>query len=243
MSARLAMKVWESGLRPHLKSVAGVLALFANDQGERIYPSVSRLAWLLGKTPRRVSADLTALIDLGVLIPVTPRTGGVGKRGGKSTHYEMDVTALPTRDSWRHEPGHPRQGSETSNPDTHVTLVHAQPGHGRPNTLTPVTATLTPMTEYPDAHVSQSLRDPSVESSKRKTPPASDVQTLEEHRQRMKELAVSVLADVGVETGDDLSDDLLFQAMRSADPTLSDTDLIARGVATAVALRVRNGWL
>ena len=73
----MAMRVLESDLQPHLKMTAAVLALFGSDSGEKIYPSVSRLAWLLSKTPRRVTADLTALIEAKVLIPVTDRNGGI----------------------------------------------------------------------------------------------------------------------------------------------------------------------
>ena len=79
MSSRLAMAVLESDLPRSLKPTAVTLALFANDDGERCFPSVSRIAWLLSKTPKNVSSDLTELCEVGVLIPLTPRSGGRGR--------------------------------------------------------------------------------------------------------------------------------------------------------------------
>lgn len=172
MSARLAMRVWESDLPPHLKATAGVLALFANDDGERIYPSIPRVAWLLGKSARRTTADVTCLCNLGVLIPVTPRTGGGGRRG-RTTHYELDISALPCRDAWAPQPGHSRQPFSGHNPDAGVSVAPAEPGHQRLESLTPVAGTLTSTAQTPDAHVIRSFRDHSLESSESKSPAAT----------------------------------------------------------------------
>jgi hypothetical protein len=158
MSARLAMRVWESALPPHLKALAGVMALFANDEGENIYPSVGRLAWLVSKTDRRVRADLTSLINMGVLIPTTARDGG-GAGRGRSTRYELDVSALPVRAQWNRKPGRTHQGSLSGNPDADVRVPEEKPGHFEQITRTPVTETLTPVTENPDVHVRRAFRD------------------------------------------------------------------------------------
>jgi hypothetical protein len=101
VSAKLAMRVLESALPAHLKATAVALALFASDDGQRIYPSVGLVAWLVGKTPRAIRADLEALLGVGVLTAVTPRHGG----RGLSTRYQMHQSALPSREKYQPKGG------------------------------------------------------------------------------------------------------------------------------------------
>ena len=49
MSGLLAGKVWQSALDPKLKPLAAALADIASDDGTNIYPSVSYVAWPLGR--------------------------------------------------------------------------------------------------------------------------------------------------------------------------------------------------
>jgi len=166
MSAKLAMRVLESGLSPTLKPLLTTMALFGNDAGERIYPSVDRLAHLLGVTSRSVSRQLAELREIKALVPVpeSSMTGGRLPGGrGRSVLYRLDIEALPARATYK--PRHPRQGFEEANPDASVRVkppvnFPESPKTLSPaaNTLTPVTNTLTPVTENPDASVTRSLR-------------------------------------------------------------------------------------
>ncbi len=90
------MTILESNLLAALKPTAVALALFADERGGRVFPSVSRLAWLRGMSERGIQKHLSALRDLGVLVPVTRGTGG----RGRTTRYRIDVSALPARASY-----------------------------------------------------------------------------------------------------------------------------------------------
>jgi len=160
VSAKLAMRVLESGLSSHLKLTATVLALFADDDGNRIYPSVTRVGFLVGKSPRRVTADLTKLIERRVLIPVSGRTGG----RGQATVYRLDTKGLPWRAPYvPPEPRRARQGLEVHNRDTDVRVSRAETLTSMTQTLTSVTETLTSMTQNPDVRVIRSVSDPLVD--------------------------------------------------------------------------------
>jgi len=94
----LVRKVIASDLERRLRLLAMVAADIANDQNpDNIWASLSTLAWRTKKSPRQVSDDLTALVKLGVLVPVTrglkPRGGG----RGRTTRYRFNARALPWR--------------------------------------------------------------------------------------------------------------------------------------------------
>src|SRR5262245_6497192 len=91
MSQKLAMQVWESDLDPALKPLASLLALFGNDAGDRIFPSVDRLASLQGVTSRSVQRKLSQLRTRQILRQQTPLTGGAGR----AVRYKLDSAALP----------------------------------------------------------------------------------------------------------------------------------------------------
>ena len=149
------MAVLQSDLPAHLKPTASTLALFANDAGDNIYPSVARLAWLVGKTPRRITADLSALCKVGVLVALTPRSGG-----GRSTQYHLDVDALPKRPAFEKSPRRQRQGSNPEIPPTSASsLERKTPDVSDADPRRLEHRPLTSASETPDAHVSRSLRD------------------------------------------------------------------------------------
>src|SRR4051812_9533586 len=103
------MKVLESHLDPSLKPPAVVMALFANDDGTRIFPGVDRVAHLLGLTRRAVERQLAALRRQRILVPEAKTTGGRLPGGrGRSVLYRLDVDALPQRRAY--EPRHVRRG-------------------------------------------------------------------------------------------------------------------------------------
>jgi len=101
---------------------------FGHD-GRGIRPSVNRVAWMCGKTDRRIRADIAELIDRRVLRVVRKSVGG----RGKTTEYAFDVDALPVRASYE-------------NPDAHVRVNGQKPGRGDAETMTSET-------ENPDVHV------------------------------------------------------------------------------------------
>jgi hypothetical protein len=113
MSAKIAMLVLESGLAHRLKLTAVAMALHADEDGGRIFPSIGRVARLVGKTSRRIRDDVTALCGLGVLEPI----GDGGRRGGKgrSTVYRLNLESL--------KGGHQRPPYNGSNADAGVHVI------------------------------------------------------------------------------------------------------------------------
>ena len=149
MNYRLERAVWHAELPQSLKMTLLALVFFARPGERGMYPGVRRLAWMIGKNARHVTADLTTLVGRGILVPLTARTGR------RSTVYELNLDNLPPRVPLEvSEPGHQHQGSDPANPDPSVG-VEASP------TLTKVTgnpdagvaATLTLATRNPDASV------------------------------------------------------------------------------------------
>jgi hypothetical protein len=149
------MRVLESDLPPSLKPVAVTMALFGNDAGDRIYPGVDRVAHLLGVKPRSVRRQLSALRQLGVLMPQSETTGGRLEGGrGRSVVYHLDADALPSRPSYK--PGRSRQRSCEPCFDTRRGVGTLPP---KAATLTHENRTLTPNARYPDAGVTRSSRE------------------------------------------------------------------------------------
>ena len=93
----LAMRVLESALSPSLKFTATVLALHANDAGYRIWPSVDRLAWLMGVSTRKVQRELAGLRAEGVIIPLTPLQRG----RGRTVRYQLQLPLKLNRPGWQ----------------------------------------------------------------------------------------------------------------------------------------------
>lgn len=98
-------QVWASDLPADEKFLALCLADFADDQGERIYPSQAYMAWKTGRTDRAVRKTLRRLIDRGLLQAIEGQGGGRNSAGaGQTVHYRMKVSALPARDAYIRNP-------------------------------------------------------------------------------------------------------------------------------------------
>lgn len=99
MSARIAKLVLASGLPAHLKPVAVTLALFGDEQGESIFPSVGRVAYLLSTSPSTVKRALRDLRTCGALqVKSSLNKDGQPAGGrGRTTRYSLNVAALPAR--------------------------------------------------------------------------------------------------------------------------------------------------
>ena len=87
----LQRRILESGLPTSVKVTCLVMALFGTREGDRIYPSVGRVAGLLGLGRSTVAGHLATLRELGVLVPTSATTGG----RGRSVHYRIHDGALP----------------------------------------------------------------------------------------------------------------------------------------------------
>jgi hypothetical protein len=159
VSAKIAKAVLESDLEPSLKPTAMTMALFADDTGNRVFPSVGLVAWQLGLQERSVRRNLAKLRALGVLIPNSPNTGGrlAGADRGRSVLYRFAIEALPQRP--RYKPCRPRQGNGTHIPDADDRVGDGSRVSSASATLTPTSVTLTCVTDNPDAGVSRSSID------------------------------------------------------------------------------------
>ena len=158
MSAKLAMRVLDSALDASLKPAAVVMALFGNDQGEKIFPSVDRVAFLLGVTRRSAERSLARLRELGVLLQCSGFKGGRRPGGfGQTVLYRLNVDALPRRSGF--EPRRTRHPSSTENPDTDDGVLGRETPTSMTSTPTSVTETPTPVSQNPDAHVGRSFSD------------------------------------------------------------------------------------
>lgn len=129
--------VWDSALPPHLKLVALAMLSFAAADGGSIYPSIARVAQMVGKSPRVVQRDVAALMAHGYLIH---EAAGGGR--AKTTRYRF------------------------ANPDAHdrVSTEKGDAHDQKPRRVRPETTT--PTTENHDAHVTRSIHDQSIDQSR-----------------------------------------------------------------------------
>jgi hypothetical protein len=89
MSGRLVSIVFESGLPAWLKPYAAACASFANDDGTQVYPSVVRIARMVGRCERATQTAMQELRRRGVLLIVT----APGRH--RATGYRFNAHALP----------------------------------------------------------------------------------------------------------------------------------------------------
>ena len=89
MSGRLVSAVLESTLPAHLKPYATACASFAKDDGSSVYPSIARLARLVGRTQRATQTAMQELRRLGILIVERSHTPQ------RTTRYRFEAAALP----------------------------------------------------------------------------------------------------------------------------------------------------
>jgi len=88
MSARLVSAVFSSSLPAWLKPYATALATFAADDGGRVYPTVARLARMVGRSDRATQTAIGELRRLGVLTLEAP----AGRY--RASRYAFHVRAL-----------------------------------------------------------------------------------------------------------------------------------------------------
>lgn len=91
MSGRLVSAVFDSALPAWLKPYAAVCASFALDDGTRVFPTVQRVAKMVGRCERATQTALQELRRRGVLIV----EAGPGRH--QATRYRFNVAALPHR--------------------------------------------------------------------------------------------------------------------------------------------------
>jgi len=93
MSGLLVSRVLESALPPWLRPFATVLASFADDDGQKIFPSVKRVARMAGRSERQAARALRTLRAYGVIEPV----GFAPRRSNARAvvQYRFHVGALP----------------------------------------------------------------------------------------------------------------------------------------------------
>ena len=89
MSVRLVSAVFSSALPAWLKLYATALATFAADDGSSVYPSIARLAQMVGRCERATQTAVRELRRRGVLT-VKAQPGR-----NRATRYHLDVDALP----------------------------------------------------------------------------------------------------------------------------------------------------
>jgi hypothetical protein len=89
MSGRLVSSVFASALPAWLKPYAAAFASFAADDGSRVYPTVARVARMVGRSDRSTQRALHELRDLGVLV----LEAGPGHH--RAPRYGFCAAALP----------------------------------------------------------------------------------------------------------------------------------------------------
>ena len=88
MGLKLQKRVLGSALPRKVRFFATVLALYGDEEGTNIYPSIDTLARDMGVERDAVIRGRRALVDLGVL--VVAKAGG----GRRTTRFRMDLAAL-----------------------------------------------------------------------------------------------------------------------------------------------------
>jgi len=89
MSARLVAAVFNSALPAWLKPYATAFASFAADDGSRVYPSIARVAKMVGRSPRATQTAAAELRRRKVLVLERQRARD------RATRYAFDPAALP----------------------------------------------------------------------------------------------------------------------------------------------------
>jgi hypothetical protein len=105
LSAKLLGEVWELELAGHLQPVLLALADHAKPDGSDCYPSVGRVAWMLGKDRRTVQRAFRELEELGLLRLIEPG-GGKGNPG----LYTIDLSRAPRKPPFVPLRGEPAKG-------------------------------------------------------------------------------------------------------------------------------------
>lgn len=100
MSVLLMAKVYACDLPKSTKAIALAYADSADDDGNGIYLSNSRMVWKTGFEERSVRSQTRKLEELGILVLVSQ--GGIGKGGVKlANEYRMIASRLPKRPPYK----------------------------------------------------------------------------------------------------------------------------------------------
>lgn len=165
------MRVYESALDSALKPTAALLALFGTDDGDKIFPSIARLAFLLGVTRRTVDRHLAQLRDLGVLT-------ALGR--GRTIIYRLRPEALPHREPYTRQARLFDDG-ESENEANDLGIAWSANRHATLATENTILASqpTTLVSQTYDPGIARSVRDPSEEqlertARERATPPPTN---------------------------------------------------------------------
>ena len=142
MSIRLMTGVWDLELPHHQQLVLLILADYADDLGQRCYPSVPRIAWRATYSEGWVRSIMSELRKSGLIVPVANETGGRGMAVEYHIHLEKGTKKRPFG-----------EGEETLlSPDE--TLLPAD------ETLLPASGTETLLPEKPYCQETETLLPP-----------------------------------------------------------------------------------
>jgi len=109
MSGRLVSLVLDSGLPAWLKFYAVTFASFAADDGSRVFPTLKRIARMVGRSERQAQRAVTELRRLAILEVIAPSGRSTATRyhfhaerlpspgAGESQSSLFDVLAFPQR--------------------------------------------------------------------------------------------------------------------------------------------------
>ena len=89
MSGRLVSIVFDSALPAWLKPYAAAFATFAAEDGSKVFPTIARVAHMVGKSERSTQRAAHALRDRGVLALE------LGPGHHRAARYRFHVVALP----------------------------------------------------------------------------------------------------------------------------------------------------
>lgn len=124
MSGRLVSVVFQSALPAWLKPYAAAFATFAADDGSRVYPTLARVARLVGRSERSTRRAVHALRARGVLLME------VGPGHHRAPRYAFRAIALPDVGEPAQLPLFP-QPTRTKNPRQVVDVPQFSTGTNR----------------------------------------------------------------------------------------------------------------
>ncbi len=139
---------------PTAKLILVKLVDRADDEGKNIYPSIARIAAFAGCSERQTKRVMAAFCAVGLLRVV--KEGGRGP--GSTRHYELSIEMLRrmAMESWESISGSHAQDACDDEGE------RADSAHSKGDTMSPLAAgRVTPATAKGDAHVTQTLIEPS----------------------------------------------------------------------------------
>jgi Helix-turn-helix domain len=157
MSGRLVSAVFASALPAWLKPYAAAFASFAADDGTRVFPSLARVARMVGRTRRSTRRAVAELRRRGILVGVAPSAHRV------TVEYMLNTPALGFPQTFP-QADHSKHGQ----PQRFPQFPQAQVGHPRPRGRTWVSPDPSMIRQFPLRTGKNALRAQG-KSPKRKT--------------------------------------------------------------------------